>query len=59
MHRYLFGHKKLNKMILRVKRLMELGAKKNKAFWVVNLEGDLFNIVKTAESNQHGAVYKT
>lgn len=35
-HRY-FGHsvKKLNKKFCRIRRLMTLGVKKNKAFWIV------------------------
>lgn len=42
-HRY-FGIKvnKINKKILRVKRLLELGAIKNKAFWVVSQNNQLF-----------------
>jgi 5-methylcytosine-specific restriction endonuclease McrA len=33
---------KINKKILRVKRLLELGAIKNKAFWVASQDNQLF-----------------
>jgi len=34
MHHYVFGMAKINKRICRIRRLIELGVKKNKAFWV-------------------------
>jgi len=39
MHVYLFGNRKINKLACRVRRLMELGILKNKAFWIAGTYG--------------------
>lgn len=51
-HRYFGNCKKLNKKILRVKRLIELGATKKKAFWVVSQAG-LFSAVIEGVNNKN------
>lgn len=50
-HRHIKEIRKPNKKILRIKRLMEFGVKKNKAFWIVS-NPDLYNAIRSNLSDQ-------